>query len=109
MWRSLPSMKALSGLSESIISKPSEIPDISGGNMGIHLEWNRAMREPAMLKRPTLSRDKRVERQLASDDSELDKGLDAVIKRSSKALENRINSILQPAYKDRIDQTEHSA
>lgn len=53
-----------------------------------------------MLNRPSMPREKRIERQSAADGNELDKGLNAAIKQSAEAISTQIKHLIQSRYKD---------
>jgi hypothetical protein len=52
-----------------------------------------------MLNRPAVQRDKRVERQSATDASELDRGLEAAIRKSEQSLSAKIEDLINKRYR----------
>lgn len=56
-----------------------------------------------MLNRPTIPREKRVERQSATDVSELDRGLEAVIRKSEQSISSKIEDLIRKKYKALVE------
>jgi len=62
-----------------------------------------------MLNRPTLKREKRVERQSVAEANQLEKGLEAALRQSEASLGREIENLINSRYRPLYQQTDQNA